>query len=138
MAHDRYKRQSNTPSQYITCPGNRVVLPCETWIPRIRLRFLSENPWNFAKRIAEAFNSRKACEAGLRYNLYVDCMPMHGIEDVDVNSFQRMSQFSMSTPGLKDKNRYVQELNSVYAPSGKRQITSLASPAPFPLVSSMW
>ena len=74
---------------------------------------MSENPWNFAERIAEAFNGRKACEAGLRYNLYVDCMPMYGIEDVDDGSFQRMSQFSMSTPGLKAKNRCVQELNKM-------------------------
>lgn len=89
------------------CPENRVTLPCETWIPRIRLRFFSENPWIFVKRVAEAFEARKACEAGLRCNLYVDCMPTYGIEDVDKNSFKRMSHFAMSTPGLKDKERYV-------------------------------
>ena len=67
---------------------------------------------------------------------------MQGIEDVDDDSFQRMSQFSMSTPGLKDKNRCVQEPNKkalyaacrlghmlnylAYALSGKRRIMSFA------------
>ncbi|XP_076467002.1 dynein axonemal heavy chain 1-like [Babylonia areolata] len=83
----------------------RVLLPQETWIPRIRVRFLSEDPWRFAKRVAEAYESRQACEAGLRYNLYVDCMPMDDIEDVAEDSFQKMEHFAMTTPGLRDKSR---------------------------------
>ena len=84
-------------------PGQFRRQPCQTWIPRIRLTFLCESPWLFAKRVAEAFESRKACEAGLRYNLYVDCMPTHGIENVDEDSFKKMTHWAMSTPGIRDK-----------------------------------
>lgn len=81
------------------------MLPCQTWIPRIRLRFLSEDPYIFARRVAEAYLARSACEAGMRFNLYVDCMPTHDIEDVDEASFRKMANWAMTTSGIKDKDR---------------------------------
>jgi dynein heavy chain len=82
--------------------GEREVLPCQTWIPRLLLRFLCEDPFRYAHRMAEAFYARKACEAELRYNLYIDCMPTDGIENVNHESLEKAGQWAITTPGLRD------------------------------------
>ncbi|KAL8563601.1 hypothetical protein ACOMHN_019339 [Nucella lapillus] len=106
----------------------RILLPEEAWIPRIRLRFLSEDPWQFSKRVAEAYESRKACEAGLRYNLYVDCMPTDDIEDVDEESYAKMEHWAITTSGLRHMSRFLPllkdlktEVNIAY----KRSVNSM-------------
>lgn len=74
------------------------------WIHRVRLMFKSEDPTIFAERIAEAFKLRKDTEALLRYNLYVDCMPMDGVGELDQASLKRMVECAKNSPGVgKDK-----------------------------------
>ena len=50
-------------------------------IPRIHLLFSSEDPFIFAERVVKAHKERKKAEAYLRYNLYVDSMPIDDIPD---------------------------------------------------------
>ena len=83
---------------------SRYVMSSQYWIPRIRLMFKAENPEAFADRVAEAFAARKKTEAILRYQLYVDCMPMEGIGELDQASLKRMTETAKGAPSLaKDK-----------------------------------
>lgn len=86
--------------------GQRMSLPGQWWIPRIRIMFRAEDPRIFADRLAAAFRSRKVCEAELRYNLYIDCMPMDGVGELDQASLKRMIEWAHSAPGFKGK-KYV-------------------------------
>ncbi|XP_050390512.1 dynein axonemal heavy chain 1 [Patella vulgata] len=93
--------------------GERPAANNQSWIPRIRLVFSAEDPRLFARRLATAFEERKKCEAELRYNLYIDCMPMDGVGELDQASLKRMIEWAKGAPGLsKDKNLedYVQVL----------------------------
>jgi dynein heavy chain len=57
--------------------GEGHVAP--TWVPRINLCFAAEDPFVFARRHADAHAARRRAESLLRYNLYVDSMPMEDI-----------------------------------------------------------
>ncbi|PVD29059.1 hypothetical protein C0Q70_11656 [Pomacea canaliculata] len=80
--------------------GTRVKASGQFWVPRIRLMFRAEDPRIFAERVAEAFESRHVFEAELRYNLYVDCMPMDGVGELDQASLRRMVECARTTPGI--------------------------------------
>ena len=74
------------------------------WVPRVRLMFRAEDPRIFADRVAEAFESRRKVEALLRYHLYVDCMPMEGVGELDQASLRRMTESAKGAPALaRDK-----------------------------------
>ena len=81
-----------------------MSVPGQYWIPRVRLLFMAEDPRVFAQRVGNAFRLRKRTEALLRYNLYIDCMPMDGVGELDQASLKRMVEWAKSAPGLsKDK-----------------------------------
>ncbi|ESO89348.1 hypothetical protein LOTGIDRAFT_210379 [Lottia gigantea] len=85
--------------------GEMVPSPSQYWIPRIRMMFTAEDPRLFARRVANAFELRRMCESELRYNLYIDCMPMDGVGELDQASLKRMIEWAKGSPGLsKDKN----------------------------------
>ena len=66
--------------------------------------FRAEDPRLFAERVAEAFTARRLTEALLRYHLYVDCMPMEGIGELDQASLKRMTDWAKGAPPLaKDR-----------------------------------
>ncbi|XP_036367019.1 dynein heavy chain 1, axonemal-like isoform X1 [Octopus sinensis] len=89
----------------ITDPENVILAENQSWTPRIYLMFCAEDPRVFAKRIAEAVKQRKTTEALLRYHLYVDCMPMDGVGELDQASLKRMTEWAKNTSGIyKDKN----------------------------------
>ena len=69
----------------------------------------------FAERVAEAFDSRRVCEAELRYHLYVDCMPMDGVGELDQASLRRMLEWAQSAPGLNTHARCAFTFSLVYA-----------------------
>ncbi|XP_076467072.1 dynein axonemal heavy chain 1-like isoform X2 [Babylonia areolata] len=83
--------------------GKRMDLPSQFWISRIQLMFKAEDPQVFAGRLAEAFESRRISEAELRYHLYVDCMPMDGVGELDQASLRRMQEWAQSAPGLNSQ-----------------------------------
>lgn len=86
---------------FFLIPGSRRLRPNQYWIPRIQLHFLAEDPRNFATRIEAAFFERKLVENYLRYQFYVDCMPIDGLLDMDPVSFRRSIDFVKSGVGLK-------------------------------------
>jgi len=66
--------------------------------------FRAEDPRLFAERVADAFAARRETEALLRYHLYVDCMPMHGVGELDQASLKRMTDWAKGAPQLaKDR-----------------------------------
>ncbi|CAG5132289.1 unnamed protein product, partial [Candidula unifasciata] len=92
--------------------GSRAQGRNQWWIPRIRLLFYAEDPRVFADRIATAFKSRKICEAELRYNLYIDCMPMDGVGELDQASLRRMIEWAHSAPGI-DRGKNLEDYTQV-------------------------
>lgn len=76
-------------------------MPCQYWVPRVHLLFLAEDPRVFVQRVVSANNLRKKTQALLRYNLYVDCMPVDGLRSIEDKSLGRMKQLAMSTPHLR-------------------------------------
>lgn len=71
----------------------------------MRLMFRGEDPRVFTQRVADAFRLRKNTEALVRYNLYVDCMPMEGVGELDQASLKRMIEASRDVRGLKGDKR---------------------------------
>jgi len=66
--------------------------------------FRAEDPRLFAERVADAFTSRRLTEALLRYYLYVDCMPMEGVGELDQTSAKKITDWAKSAPQLaKDR-----------------------------------
>ena len=80
------------------------------WVPRTQLLFAAEDPINFAERVAKAYALRCETEALLRYNLYVDCMPMDGVVRLDPSSLERMITWAKGTRTLKSDKRYLIDL----------------------------
>lgn len=75
------------------------------WIPRIQIMFCAEDPRIYTKRVAFAYKFREETEAFLRYQLYVDCMPMEGVGELDQASLKRMMEWAKGCPSLcRDKS----------------------------------
>ncbi|XP_064629143.1 dynein axonemal heavy chain 1-like isoform X2 [Lineus longissimus] len=97
----------------IRTDGSRMSIPSQYWIPRIRIMFCAEDPEGYVKRIHTAYHKRKTTEAFLRYCLYIDCMPMDGVGELDQASLKRMIDWAKGSSQLaKDKtlDDYVQVL----------------------------
>ncbi|RUS78759.1 hypothetical protein EGW08_013475 [Elysia chlorotica] len=92
--------------------GSRPCGPGQWWVPRVRLLFLAEDPRVFANRVSDAFRTRKVCEAELRYNLYIDCMPMDGVGELDQASLKRMIEWAQSAPGI-DKSKNLEDYTQI-------------------------
>lgn len=73
--------------------GSRRLRPNQYWIPRIQLQFMAEDPRFFANRVEAAYYERKRIENFLRYQFYIDSMPIEGLPDLDQVSFRRSLDF---------------------------------------------
>eukprot|EP01029_Cantina_marsupialis_P009143 TRINITY_DN2137_c0_g4_i1.p1 TRINITY_DN2137_c0_g4~~TRINITY_DN2137_c0_g4_i1.p1 ORF type:complete len:4119 (-),score=1448.16 TRINITY_DN2137_c0_g4_i1:93-12449(-) len=73
----------------------------DAWLPRLQVLFLAEDPRNFAKRIANAYITRKEVERILRYNLYIDCMPSDDITEPNSEQMQHVLDLALSTVSLR-------------------------------------
>ncbi|CAI7935221.1 Hypothetical predicted protein [Podarcis lilfordi] len=85
----------------MTEEGRAPLMPCQYWVPRVRLLFLAEDPRVLAERVISANDLRKKTQALLLYNLYVDCMPLDGMQTIEEKSLQRMKQMAMETSRLR-------------------------------------
>ncbi|XP_051777061.1 dynein axonemal heavy chain 1 [Erpetoichthys calabaricus] len=100
--------------------GEYVMLPCQYWVPRVRLLFCAEDPCNFMKRVVKANALRQKTEALLRYNLYVDCMPLNESYRLSPESKKKMEHWALNTPGLRPHllqnclNRLDKEISLTY------------------------
>lgn len=81
--------------------GSRRLRSNQYWIPRIQLQFIAEDPRHFANRVEAAYYERKLIENYLRYQFYVDSMPIEGLMDLDQVSFRRSIDFVKSGVALR-------------------------------------
>nr|XP_021152153.1 dynein heavy chain 1, axonemal [Columba livia] len=89
----------------MTPEGRAPLLSCQYWVPRVCLLFLAEDPQVFAQRVVDAHSLRKKTEALLRYNLYVDCMPIDGLNSISEEWLERMKLLALQTPRLEKEER---------------------------------
>ncbi|KAJ3324532.1 Dynein heavy chain 1, axonemal, partial [Blyttiomyces sp. JEL0837] len=85
----------------------------EAWNDRINIVFLSEDPFTFAKRVAEAYRLRDEMAAVLRYNFIVDCMPTQNTLKMPADQLNRIQKIAGGeTPQLQSimKSRQGQAL----------------------------
>ncbi|XP_060621830.2 dynein axonemal heavy chain 1 [Anolis sagrei] len=94
----------------MTEEGRAPLMPCQYWVPRVRLLFLAEDPRVFAQRVISANNMRKKTQALLLYNLYVDCMPVDGLQSIEEKSLQHMKQMALETSHLRKGNNILDRL----------------------------
>ena len=87
----------------------------QAWVPRIQILFAAECPVNFAERVAKAYALRCETEALLRYNLYIDCMPMDGVVRLDPSSLERMITWAKGTRTLRNDKRLGACLITLYS-----------------------
>ena len=101
--NDRLLDENNKPmiNRSLRPDGTRKLSANQYWIPRIHLCFDAEDPRVFAKRVEDAYNDRKLTEAYLRYDFYIDNMPVDGVLELDTVSFKRMLDFTKNSCGLK-------------------------------------
>lgn len=66
------------------------------------MHFQAEDPFLFAKRVAEAHQLRKRAESLLRYNLYVDSMPTDDIPGLSPEQISRMLACSTNSKRLRE------------------------------------
>uniref|UniRef100_A0A8D0HEG2 Uncharacterized protein n=1 Tax=Sphenodon punctatus TaxID=8508 RepID=A0A8D0HEG2_SPHPU len=97
----------------MTPQGRASLLPCQYWVPRVHLLFFAEDPHVFAQRVVSANNLRKKTQALLLYNLYVDCMPVDGLQSIDERSLAKMKQLAIVTSNLRKECRVLNCLNAL-------------------------
>lgn len=87
-------------------------------VARLDLCFKAEDPFNFARRVASAHQSRREAEALLRYNLYVDCMPTDDTPQLNTEQVNRVLSSALNAPELKqpgvDVSGLLDEVNMDY------------------------
>lgn len=88
-------------------------LPTQYWIPRIRIMFAAEDPAKYVRRVADAFQARKFTESLLRYNLYVDNMPMEGVGELDSASMKRITEWAKG-PSVLNKDKRSAQFCTLY------------------------
>lgn len=86
---------------------------------RIHICFQAENPFVYAKRVANAHLLRREMEAHIRYSLYVDQMPTDEISQLDTEQVNRILLLAVNTKKLKanalDATSLLNEVNIDYA-----------------------
>ena len=81
--------------------GFRKLQANQYWIHRIHLQFMAEDPRNFADRVESAYVERRATEAFIRYQFYVDSMPRDGVIELDNVALRRVIDWTKSATSSK-------------------------------------
>ncbi|XP_069062696.1 dynein axonemal heavy chain 1 [Pleurodeles waltl] len=95
----------------VTAAGRSPLMPCQYWVPRVRIQFAAEDPRKFAQRVISANSLRKKTESWLLYNLYLDCMPLDKKWTMEQQTLNQMKQFALSTARLKKDDRLLDHMN---------------------------
>lgn len=75
--------------------------PAQHWVPRIRLYFLSEDPFLYAKRVVTAHQARKEALHAMRYHLCVDSMPADAMHSLSVEQINRVLMLALNSKVLR-------------------------------------
>ncbi|XP_076627799.1 dynein axonemal heavy chain 1 [Colletes latitarsis] len=73
------------------------------FIPRIYIRFYAEDPRIFAKRVAAAVEHRRIAEASIKYNFYLDCMQMDGMQTLNEGEKETIVRLIVTRSKFKRK-----------------------------------
>ncbi|KAK3917290.1 Dynein heavy chain 1, axonemal [Frankliniella fusca] len=73
----------------------------EHLLPRLYVRFRAEDPVLFSQRIKEAAQMREECEVAIRFDLFVDCMPVEDLPDLEQNSLERILRSGVRQGALR-------------------------------------
>ncbi|CAM6094963.1 unnamed protein product [Calypogeia fissa] len=74
-----------------------------TWLPRIQVHFLAEDPMLFTKRVKQAHDERAKAELKLKYNLYVTSMPVEEKTFLTPEQLARVTNYTYNTKVIKEK-----------------------------------
>ena len=89
----------------------------EVSIPKIHLWFNFEDPRKFAKRVAQAHKLRTHADSLIRYNYYVENMPVQDGYELDVEKRKKLERLAVSSSkeleGL-DSTSLILEVNQEY------------------------
>eukprot|EP00959_Pyramimonas_sp_CCMP1952_P475418 9504169-Pyramimonas_sp.AAC.4 len=70
---------------------------------RVWVFFLAEDPFMFARRVAEASQLRDWVESMLRYNFLIDSMPTDDLPGLTSEQVHRITEYALNTKRLQDK-----------------------------------
>ena len=86
-------------------------------LPRIFVIFDSDNPWRFAERIATAQRSRIYADSLIRYNYYIENMPLNEGYELETNKRKRLESLAINTHYLDgvDTTALLLEINNDYS-----------------------
>lgn len=104
LTHDeRVLDQNGNPivNKGFRADGSRRLQANQYWVPRVQLQFMAEDPRHFADRVQAAYVERKLTESYLRYQFYIDSMPVEGLLDIDQVAFKRIIDWIKRSVGLK-------------------------------------
>ncbi|XP_044735428.1 dynein axonemal heavy chain 1-like [Chrysoperla carnea] len=73
-------------------------------IPRIYLLFFAEDPYKFGIRISSAIKLRDECENLIRYELYLDCCSLEGIDEIDQSYLEPITKQATRNYEIKIKD----------------------------------
>ncbi len=89
----------------------------ETSIPKIHIWFNFEDPRKFARRVAQAHKLRTHADSLIRYNYYVENMPVQDGYELDVEKRKKLERIAISSSkeleGL-DSTSLILEVNQEY------------------------
>ena len=72
-------------------------------LSRINLLFNSEDPRIFAQRVAQAHSERIYADSQIRYNFFIDFMPVQELADLDTEQKARIMKMATASRELKQK-----------------------------------
>ncbi|ODM98022.1 Dynein heavy chain 1, axonemal [Orchesella cincta] len=71
------------------------------WVSKVYLCFDAEDPNKHGLRIKDAIKRRIEMENVMRYNLYVDCLPMYDFPTLEESAFEKIIQKVKTTSNIK-------------------------------------
>lgn len=73
-------------------------------LPRIYVLFDDEDPRHFVKRFKRAYQTRIYADSLIRYNYYIENMPIHEIPELDHEKINRILILTQNTKALRGKS----------------------------------
>jgi dynein heavy chain, axonemal len=73
-------------------------------LPRICVLFEDEDPKHFVKRFKHAYQTRIHADSLIKYNYYIENMPIHEIPELDHEKINRILMLTQNTKALRGKS----------------------------------
>jgi len=88
-------------------------------LTRLQIVFSAEDPHQFAKRVASAYRLRNEAAAWMRYNLFIDCMPLDDAPRPTEEQLERVMRLAINTRQLRyfaaNRDELADEMTRDYA-----------------------